>query len=146
MLGRGLHPVRAASLALLALAVAFGAASILLGLWPDGMPGPGLLSLFASLILGCLAAGLAWSNPYGGTEEPFQLRPLAALALFSACAAAYPWFGFVLPSFVLLAVWIRSFHERPLASALVLSATLVAACVLAFRFVLSVPMPLWPGT
>lgn len=141
----GLGPVRAAAGLLVVLALVFGAGAFSLGFRAEGVPGPGLLPLLASLALLPLGLRLLLAPGRLGEASPFRARPLALLAALAAYALALPRAGFVVPTVVLLVLWARGFHGRPLGHALLLAVSLTAGAVLVFGVLLGVRLPLWPG-
>jgi hypothetical protein len=131
---------------LAALALAFGAGAFRLGFVAEGVPGPGLLPLATSALLLPLALRLLHRPHTLGGSAPLARTPLLALALLALYALALPRAGFVLPTLVLLAVWVRAFHGRSLAASAALSAAVTAGAVALFRAALGVLVPLWPGS
>lgn len=131
---------------LLVLAVVFGIGSMRLGLWQDGMPGPGLLPGIGALLLAVLLALLVWRGALVPDEEfGFALRPFLAIGVLLVYAAVVPRTGFVPATVVMVTLWSHFFHEQGWLRSVVLAVVLVAACVLLFKTALEVPMPLFPG-
>lgn len=141
-----LGPVRVAAGFLVLLALVFGGGAFALGFRAEGMPGPGLLPLLASLALLPLGLRLLAAPGRLGEVSPFRARPLALLTVLAAYALVLPRAGFVVPTVALLVVWARIFHGRPLPSALLLAGLLTAGAVLVFGVLLGVRLPLGPGS
>lgn len=135
------------SCALLALlALVFGWESVRLGLWQDGMPGPGLLPGIGAALLALLLVLLVWRGALVPDEEfGFALRPFVAVGVLLLYAAALPRTGFVPATLVLVTAWTHFFHEQSWLRSAILATVLVASCVLLFHTALEVPMPLIAG-
>jgi len=138
-----LQPTRIAALLLTVLALVFGVGGLRLGIWSDNTPGAGLLPLAAALLLLPLTGLMLREGSVG--EDRFKASPVAAIALSCAYAAVLPRTGFVVPTVVLVLLWVRIFHEQGWLRAALLSACLTAAGVGLFGLALKVPMPLFPA-
>jgi hypothetical protein len=143
---REVLPVRIAAVAFVALALVFGLGAFKLGFRADGVPGPGLLPLLASLALLPIGIRLLVAPRVVGEPSALGIAPLVLLLLFAVQALLMPRLGFVLPTVALLVVWARAFHRRSLVASVVLAVLLTAAAALLFNGLLAVRMPLWPGS
>lgn len=140
-----MSPVRVVVLGLMAVAVVFGVAALRLGLYQDGLPGPGLLPLAASLLL-LAGAGRLWRQAAElDSGERFQAGPIVTVLGFGLMVPLLKPAGFVLCTLVFVAAYARLLHHRPWGSAIALSLGLTAGAVLLFAYLLAVPLPLWPA-
>jgi len=133
-------PVMATFIAAVALFFAIG--GYRLGLWEGEMPGAGLLPFATALLLLPLIARVFFERTRG--EEPFRLRPLLAVFLLAIYAATLPSLGFIIPTIILIAVWIRVLDGLSFLTGLAVAVTLALAGSLLFVVLLQVPMPLVP--
>ena len=136
---------RVAACALGALAVVFCVASWKLGYWVKGAPGPGLLPLGTSLLLGACAAFLVRAPAVADEDPGFAGAPLVAFALLCAYGVALPWGGVVLPSVMFGTLWMRFLHQRPVLASIAVSVLLSGAGAALFKVALKIPLPLWPS-
>ena len=142
---RRLSPVRVAAIAFIALALVFGLGAFKLGFRAEGVPGPGLLPLLASVALLPIGVRLLVAPAIVGEVSPFAAAPLRLLALLAVHGLALPHLGFVAPTLVLLVVWARGFHQRSYPVAVVLAVAVTTGAALLFNVLLGIRMPLWPG-
>jgi hypothetical protein len=142
---RQVSPVRVAAVAFIALAIVFGLGAFTLGFRAEGMPGPGLLPVLASVLLLPVGVRLLLTPGMVGESTPFGAGALLVLGLLALHALALPHLGFVVPTLALLVVWARCFHRRRLVPSVVLAVLITAAAALLFTGGLGVRMPLWPG-
>lgn len=136
---------RVAACSLGALALVFCVASWKLGYWVKGAPGPGLLPLGTSVLLGLCAAFLVRAPAVADEDAGFAGAPLAAFALLCAYGVALPWGGVVLPSIVFGVLWMRLLHRRPVLASIVVSVLMSGAGAAMFKVALKIPLPLWPS-
>ena len=136
---------RVAACALGALAVVFCVASWKLGYWVKGAPGPGLLPLGTSLLLGACAVFLVRAPAVADEDSGFGSAPLVAFALLCAYGVALPWGGVVLPSVAFGTFWMRFLHQRPVLASMAVSVLLSGAGAALFKVALKIPLPLWPA-
>lgn len=133
-------PFMAMMLTIIAVVFAFGGYS--LGLWQDEMPGAGLLPFATALVLLPLVARIFFERPVD--ETAFKRRPLVAVLLLACYAATLPTLGFIIPTIVMITLWIRALDEQPLPSAVIVAVVLTLAGAFLFVTLLQVPMPLLP--
>jgi cell division protein FtsW (lipid II flippase) len=136
-------PIVAASL-LTILGLVFAVGGVRLGLWADGGPGAGLLPTTAAVLLLTLVLAMMLTST-GEKDERFRREPLIAIGLCCAYAFLAPRIGVVLPTFLLVAIWVTLLHGQSLLRACLISAGLTAAGVLIFHILLKVPMTLVVG-
>jgi hypothetical protein len=141
----GAWSVRLAAAGLGLLALAFGLGAFRLGFRHEGVPGPGVLPLAASLLLLPIALRLLLRPALLPAAAPLRASPLAALGLLAVYGLVLPRGGFVLPTVALVVTWVLAFHGRGPAGAAALAALLTAAAAFLFARLLGVPLPLWPG-
>lgn len=147
---------------LIVAALVFLQQSLSLGLWMDGMPGPGLLPLLAAVaLLGLMVPVLAGRDgggvfDVGADEAPADPsdgdggivppgRPLEALAWLAAFALSLKTVGFVVASVALFGLWIVRMHGRRWPVAFAVAVVLVCLGTVVFHTLLGVPMPLGPS-
>jgi len=133
-------PFMATILVIVALFFAIG--GYRLGLWEWEMPGAGLLPFGTALLLLPLIGRVFFERT--GTEEPFRLRPLMAVLLLAIYAATLPSLGFIIPTIILITVWIRMLDGLPILTGLAVAVALALTGALTFVVLLQVPMPLVP--
>jgi len=127
---------------LVIVAVFFAIGGYRLGLWEWEMPGAGLLPFGTALLLLPLTGRVFFEHT--GAEEPFRLRPLMAVLLLAIYAATQPIFGFIIPTILLITVWIRMLDGLPIHIGLAVAVALTLAGAVTFVVLLQVPMPLLP--
>ena len=127
------------------LALVFGVASSRLGYLVDGIPGPGLLSLGASVLLAGCASLLLFAPTPAEEASRIGVAPVVAFGLLCVYGVALPWGGTLLPSAVVGTLWMRLLHQRPWFVSLVISTVLSIAGAGLFSILFKVPLPLWPG-
>ncbi|HEU5068211.1 MAG TPA: tripartite tricarboxylate transporter TctB family protein [Sphingomicrobium sp.] len=139
----GPAPLRFAAVMLAILAGVFALISVGLGFWVDEVPGPGLLSFIAALLLLPVLAAVVLGQPQPEDEQGFDRRTLFALPLLCVCAIVVPYAGLVLGSLGFSVLWVRFFHRQTWLRAVVVSTALVCAIALLFHG-LAGPIPLFP--
>lgn len=136
-------PARIAVILLGVTAIGFAVGSWRIGFWDETGPGPGLLPFITAAIMLPLLF-VVWREP-APDDEPFRFNPLAAVILTAIYALVLPHLGFILPTVLLIVIWVRLFHRQPIWRAFLLSFLLVVAGTLLFVGLLKVPMPLLPA-
>lgn len=135
-------PTPLLSTALAIVAVLFAVGGYGLGLWQDDMPGAGLLPFGAALLMLPLILRVFFERP--AEETGFNLRPLGAVLLLIVYAAVLPYLGFIIPTFLLILIWVKVFDRRPILMTAIVAAGLTLAGAFLFVTLLQVPMPLIP--
>jgi hypothetical protein len=138
-------PVRLSALALLAVSLGFGAGSLSLGLWSNGIPGPGLTTFIGSLLLLPISVGLLRANLGDEDREPLRWTSVFGAIAFAVYVVAWQVVGFVAATFLLLVVWVRGLHGQKWIAAGITAVTVCLAIGFLFVRLLNVPLSLWPG-
>ena len=137
-------PVRLSALLLLAVSLAFGIGSFRLGLWSQGIPGPGLTSFIGSLLLVPLSLRLLRAPVEGEDGEPLSVSALTGAIVFCLYVVALQFVGFALSTFVFLVVWARVLYRQTLTMSSFSAFGMCVAIGVVFALLLSVPIQIWP--
>lgn len=138
------QPTPCMAIVMAAVALVFLSGGYQIGLWQGEMPGAGLLPFVAALLLLPLTSRIFFER--SADETAFNRRPLGAVLLLACYAATLPTLGFIIPTIVMITLWIRALDEQPLPSAVVVAVVLTLAGAFLFVTLLQVPMPLLPRT
>jgi putative tricarboxylic transport membrane protein len=130
------------AVAALVLAAVFAIKAVAMGLGTLKQPGPGLWPLLVATGT-ALAALSSIFAPFAAPadEEPPDYRRVAiGMASLVAYGLVFPLTGFLLPSFLLVVLWLRTLMKEPWS---IVGAVLLLTVVLwaVFRFVLEVSLP-----
>lgn len=134
----------ACALVIAAIGLALGIVASRMGMFEDGIPGPGL----APALLGALLTGLGLICALGEalgkqpqSNEHFSLDAAKALGLLAAAVAAFEWAGFLITIFVFMLAFLRLIGHAPLPRALAFSAGVSGVLWLLFVKALGVGLP-----
>jgi hypothetical protein len=125
------------------VAMLFASGGYSLGLWQDEMPSAGLLPFVTALLLVPLTLRIFRERP--ADETAFSRRPLGAVLLLACYAATLPVLGFVIPTMIMIIIWIKALDGKPLLSTVSVAVILTLAGAFLFVTLLKVPMPLLPS-
>jgi len=139
-----LPPVRIVALALLLIALGFGASAIDLPIWQAGMPGPGLTPLLICACLLPLSLIILFEGITPEEREPLQLAPfLCGLALLLYVYLVQQ-AGFVLPTILFGLAWARLLYRQSWTVSLAAACLVPLALCAVFVGGLGIPLALWP--
>jgi hypothetical protein len=140
---------RAVPLALAALAASAWIGTQGLSIWTIDGPGSGLLPKAALGIMLALSLILALKPGERSNQAPVEEGRSVTFLVYSAAAVvmavAVPFFGFVLPAFLVATAILRFAENRSWRRSLGYSAALIAVIVLLFGTALSVQFPDGPA-
>ncbi|MGB3271491.1 MAG: tripartite tricarboxylate transporter TctB family protein [Xanthobacteraceae bacterium] len=137
-----LRPTPFMAIVLAIVAMVFASGGYGLGLWQDEMPSAGLLPFVTALLLLPLTLRIFCERP--ADETAFNRRPLGAVLLLACYAATLPVLGFVIPTMIMIIIWIKALDGQPLLSTATVAVILTLAGAFLFVKLLQVPMPLLP--
>jgi len=137
-----LRPTPFMAIVLAIVAMVFASGGYGLGLWQDEMPSAGLLPFVTALLLLPLTLRIFCERP--ADETAFNRRPLGAVLLLACYAATLPVLGFVIPTMIMITIWIKALDGQPLLSTATVAVILTLAGAFLFVKLLQVPMPLLP--
>lgn len=138
------QPTPCMAIVMAAVALVFLSGGYQIGLWQGEMPGAGLLPFVAALLLLPLTSRIFFER--SADETAFNRRPLGAVLLLACYAVILPLLGFIIPTVIMIIVWIKAFDEQRLLPATIVAVILTLAGAFLFVTLLQVPMPLLPRT
>lgn len=134
----------AAFVVLIALSLAAALESWNLGVWTGQRPGPGLWPLLISVAMFTCAAGAWLRERKSEAEAPPETswrRELVAFGSIVAYIMGFAYLGLVIPTFLLLLLWLKVLANEPWRLVLPLSVAGTAAVYVVFDVLLGVPFP-----
>jgi putative tricarboxylic transport membrane protein len=129
---------------LLALSLAAAVQAWNLGTWIDQRPGPGLWPFLIAVVMFACVAGAWLRERRSQAEAPPETswrRELVAFGSLVAYIMAFAYLGPVLPTFLLLVLWLKALANEPWRLVLPLSVAGTAAVYVVFDVLLGVPFP-----
>lgn len=126
--------------------IVFAVLSLRLGIGSITNPGPGLWPCVVSVALSIFSCILLIHSRLRVVNSSIHLRnslpkPVLALLLILAYAVVLDTLGFVLSTFLLLAIWGRMISRMPWTSTLALSFLVAVISYVIFGYWLAVPLP-----
>jgi len=137
-----LRPTPFMAIVLAIVAMVFASGGYRLGLWQDEMPSAGLLPFGTALLRLPVTLRIFSARP--AEETACNRRPLGAVLLLACYAATLPVLGFVIPTMIMIIIWIKALDGQPLLSTATVAVILTLAGAFLFVTLLRVPMPLLP--
>jgi hypothetical protein len=139
------EPARLVSAALISVAVFFAVASVRVGLWETGMPGPGLTSFLGALLLFPLGIIAYVSCPTITEDDSLHLVPLIGGAGLCVFAWLLPTLGFAVSMTALMLFLTSGLQQRSWWQGVITAVVISGVLVVLFYYVLLVPIMVWPG-
>ncbi|MFC4003709.1 tripartite tricarboxylate transporter TctB family protein [Prauserella oleivorans] len=129
---------------LIALSLAAAVESWNLGLWASRRPGPGLWPFLISVTMFGCAAGAWLRERRSEAEAPPETswrRELVAFGSVVAYIMGFAYLGLVIPTLLLLVLWLKALANEPWRLVLPLSVAGTAVIYVVFDVLLGVPFP-----